>query len=109
MGGKGGGGGDYYAQPPDTSGYATPEEAKATLARTAPVDLSQYQESINAKKAAAEATAPKVTPAAPIGSGDKPIGDAVADAVLKPPDYWSTRGDLKPAPLKRSSVTTTQT
>lgn len=112
MGGKGGGGGNYYAQPPDTSGYGTPEEAKATLAKTAPLDLSGYQESINTRKAAAAATAPKVTATpspSPSGGGDTTTGGTIADAILKPPEYWSTRKDLQPASLKRSSITTTQT
>ena len=90
MGGKGGGGGNYYQQPADTSGYGTPEEAKLTLAKEKPIDMSDYQQSINVKKAAAEATAK----AALAKSTAEPeniktdTGDAMANAVVKPPLYW---------------------
>jgi hypothetical protein len=108
MGGKGGGGGNYYAQPEDTSGYGTPEEAKLTLAREAPLDLSQYQQSINVRKAAGEATAPD-TPATPDpGGGGTDTGTEIADAILKPPEYWSKQA-LKPSALNKSRVVTTQT
>ena len=110
MGGKGGGGSNYYAQPADTSGYGTPEEAKATLAATAPLDLSGYQQSINTQKAAKDATAPTPIPSTPdTGSGGTDTGSTVADAVLKPPGYWTQPGSLQPAPLNKSSVKTTQT
>lgn len=111
MGGKGGGGGDYYAQPPDTSGYGTPEEAKVTLAKEAPLDLSQYQQTVNTQKAAADATAKEPIPSVtdPGGGGSTDTGSKFADALLKAPDYWSSQG-LKPSPVKRKDpVTTTQT
>jgi hypothetical protein len=112
MGGKGGGGGDYYAQPADTSGYGTPEEAKASLAREAPLDLSGYQQTINTKKAADLATAPDPsTPSTtPItGGGTDSTGGSMAAAVLKPPDYWSQGKGMKAAALNKNRVTTTQT
>jgi len=90
MGGKGGGGGNYYQQPPDTSGYGTPEEAKITLAKEKPIDMSDYQQTINVKKAAADATAK----AALDKSTEVPTniktdtGDAMANAIVKPPVYW---------------------
>ena len=90
MGGKGGGCGNYYQQPPDTSGYGTPEEAKLTLAKEKPVDMSDYQQTINVKKAAADATAK----AALDKSTEVPTniktdtGDAMANAIVKPPVYW---------------------
>jgi hypothetical protein len=111
MGGKGGGGGDYYAQPMDTSGYATPEQAKATLAATTPVDLSGYQQSIDTQKAAAAATAPTPVAATPNNdtAGSKNTGAALGDSVLAPPGYWNNRPDLQPSNLKKSSLQTTQT
>jgi hypothetical protein len=112
MGGKGGGGGDYYAQPADTSGYGTPEEAKATLASSAPLDLSGYQQSIDVQKAAADATAPAAadnTPAASSSDTSSTSGATLGSSVLTPPNYWSTRQDLQPAPVNKSSVKTTQT
>jgi hypothetical protein len=91
MGGKGGGGGDYYAQPPDTSGYGTPEEAKATLAKTAPLDMSNYQQTINVKKAAADATAKErlaQSTAPPATNIDTDTGDVLAKSIVQPPVYW---------------------
>ena len=112
MGGKGGGGGDYYAQPPDTSGYGTPEEAKATLAATAPLDLSGYQQSIDVQKAAGLATAPTIPDSSGTNndtsaSGGGSTGDLLSNA-LTPPAYWASRQDLQPAPLTKSSMQTTQ-
>jgi hypothetical protein len=108
MGGKGGGGGDYYAQPADTSGYGTPEEAKISLAKEAPLDMSKYQQTINVQKAAHDATAPDPIPSGitPPPSSDT-TGDKIADTI-KPPDYW-TNGGLKPKAANKSSMTTTQT
>lgn len=90
MGGKGGGGGNYYQQPADTSGYGTPEEAKITLAKEKPVDLSEYQQAINVKKAAADATAKEqlAKSVAPPTNIDTDTGDVLAKAVVKPPMYW---------------------
>jgi hypothetical protein len=111
MGGKGGGGGDYYAQPADTSGYGTPEEAKATLAATKPLDMTNYQQSIDVQKAAADATAPTVTDTGTAGNNDTSqsgnSGSTLGNSVLAPPNYWSTRQDLQPPPINRSSVKTT--
>jgi len=113
MGGKGGGGGsNYYQQPADTSGYGTPEEAAATLAKEKPLDLSNYQQTINVKKQAADATAkaqPIPGPATPL-----PItsGNILAEAVVKPPKYWDEqekKASLKPSPIGKSSAVTTQT
>ena len=111
MGGKGGGGGDYYAQPADTSGYGTPEAAKASLAKEAPLDLSKYQQTVNTQKAAAQATAKDpIPPVTGAGGSDKPsTGSSMGDAVLKPPEYWSQPQSLKPSPLNKSRVQTTQT
>jgi len=103
MGGKGGGGGNYYAQPPDTSGYGTPEEAKLTLAREAPLDLTGRQASINARRAAAEATAPKPIPK-PTPPGNPDTGGTIADAILKPPAYWSQPKTLTAAPLNQQRL-----
>ena len=90
MGGKGGGGGNYYQQPPDTSGYGTPEEAKITLAKTKPVDLSDYRQAINVKKAAADTTAKErlAQSTAPPQNIQTDLGGAVANAILKPPEFW---------------------
>jgi hypothetical protein len=109
MGGKGGGGGDYYAQPPDTSGYGTPEEAKITLAKEAPLDLSQYQQTVNTQKAAALATAPDPIPSVSGGSTPTDTGSQFADAVLKVPDYWKNQGLKATATKRKDPVTTTQT
>ena len=109
MGGKGGGGGDYYVQPADTSGYGTLEEAEATLAKQKPIDMSQYQQNINVKKAAASATAPEPPPV--VTSRTAPptdTGDTLARSVLKPPAYWANRRDLQPKKTK-GAVETTQT
>jgi len=57
MGGKGGGGQQYYQEPLDKSGNATLEEAQQTLAKKAPLDMTGYQSNINVKKAATDATA----------------------------------------------------
>ena len=113
MGGKGGGGGNYYQQPPDTSGYATPEEAKVTLAQQAPVDYSDYQANINAKKAAADATAkvkaPDITTLLPEGeSGTETTGDTAAKAVLNPPVFWAQYGQ-GPSPLFKGDIDPTTT
>jgi hypothetical protein len=112
MGGKGGGGGDYYAQPPDTSGYATADQATATLNATKPVDLSSYQQAIDVQKAAADATAPTPTATPAAATNDTSAsgsGSTLASSVLTPPGYWSNRQDLQPAPINKSSVKTTQT
>jgi hypothetical protein len=113
MGGKGGGGGDYYAQPADTSGYATADQATATLNATKPVDLSSYQQAIDVQKAAADATAPPA-PAQPAAasndtSGSGNTGASLGSSVLAAPNYWSNRQDLQPAPVNKSSVKTTAT
>lgn len=110
MGGKGGdGGGGLMTMPTDTSGYATPEQAKATLAKEAPLDLSQYQQTVNTERAAAQATANK--PIAPVSADTAPLADTgkkLADAVLAPPDYWKNQGQ-KPSPVKhRDPGSTTQ-
>lgn len=112
MGGKGGGGGsNYYAPPADTSGYATPEQAAATLAAQKPLDLSRYQQNIDVQKAAAAATAPTVAPTTPVV--DKQLSEKMADAVLKPPGYWTEQNReaaLKPRKLTGpGSGSTTQT
>jgi hypothetical protein len=114
MGGKGGGGSDYYQQPADTSGYGTPDEAKATLAATAPLDLSGYQQSIDVQKAANLATAPDISVAqgsnndtSTSGTSDT-AGTSLASSVLAPPSYWSNPG-MQPTPLTRSSAQTTNT
>lgn len=113
MGGKGGGGGNYYQQPADTSGYGTPEEAKATLAAQSPLDMSKYQQTIDVQKAANLATAPDVSNTqGGSGTGDgttQDFGSQLASSVLTPPNYWSNRGDLAPSSLKKSSIQTTQT
>ena len=111
MGGKGGGGGNYYQQPPDTSGYATPEEAKITLAKEAPVDYDEYQQRINVKKAAADATAkkPDITTQLPEGeSGTETTGDTAAKAVLAPPVFWAEYGQ-GPSPLFKGDIDPTTT
>jgi hypothetical protein len=112
MGGKGGGGGsNYYMPPPDTSGYATPEEAALTLAREKPLDMSKYQQAIDVQKAAAAATAPQVAPTAV--PQDVTLSEKLADAVLKPPEYWALQdrqAALKPRKLTGpGSGQTTQT
>jgi hypothetical protein len=111
MGGKGGGGGgNYYQEPPNKSGYATEEEAKATLAKQAPLDLDSYQSGINAKKAAADATAP---PTVDTSTPDTSLSTAMADSILKPPNYWgdATKVGTKPrtSAASGSGMTTTQT
>lgn len=109
MGGKGGGGSSYYELPPDTSGYGTPEEAKATLARETPIDLSGYQQTVNVKKAAAAATAPTPIPVVTAegtsntSTTDDDTGTAVAKAILKPPAYWDQLGQ-EPSKLKRRNA-----
>ncbi len=111
MGGKGGGGGGggYYVQPPSTTGYGSLEEAKATLAKEAPLDLSTYQSNINAKRAAAEATAPAVEPT-PV-EPDVQLGEKLAQSVLPEPKYWEEQRAataLKPRKLgPHGSITTT--
>jgi hypothetical protein len=113
MGGKGGGGGNYYQEPPDKSGYATEEEAKATLAKQQPLDLDSYQSGINAKKAAADATAP--TPTEDTSTPDTSLSTQLADSILKPPNYWdsATKVSAKPRTTAGSgsamTVTDTQT
>ena len=112
MGGKGGGGGDYYQQPPDTSGYGTPEEARASLARETPLDMSQYQQTINVQRAAADATAPEPPPVVSTGTPTtSPLGtgESLANAVLKPPEYWKGAGMQPRKATDQSSVVTTQT
>jgi hypothetical protein len=117
MGGKGGGGGNYYQQPPDTSGYATPEEAKVSLAREAPIDYSKYQENINVKKAAADATAkakaPDITTQLQEGvSGtsttEDGAGGTAAKAVLAAPSFWADYGQ-GPSPLFKGPIDPTTT
>jgi hypothetical protein len=109
MGGKGGGGGDVMYQPPDTSGYATPEEAAATLAAQAPLDLSGMQQSIDVQKAAAAATAPTPTGTTETSQGGSTdTGNTLAQSVLAPPQYWQT-ATIQPASVNRSSGVTTQT
>ena len=110
MGGKGGGDPGFYNQPADTSGYGTPDEAAATLAAQAPLDLSGYQQSIDVNKAATGATAPATT-SGTTGDGSSPSdtpATSLASSVLKPPDYWNNAG-LQPAALNKSSAKTTQT
>ena len=103
MGGKGGGGGNYYNPPPDTSGYGTPEEAKKTLAKEAPIDYSKYQQAINVKKAAAAATAPPPGPATSLPADptdtSETTGDVAAKSMLKPPDFWAQMGLTTTPPL----------
>ena len=112
MGGKGGGGGNYYQEPPDTSGYSTEEEAKATLAKQAPLDLDAYQSGINAKKAAADATA---TASEDTSTPDTSLSTGLADSILKPPDYWGDKTKVGTRPRTRATsgsamtVTDTQT
>lgn len=114
MGGKGGGGGNYYQQPPDTSGYGTPEEAKLTLANEKPLDMSNYQQTINVKKQAADATAKERPPpggAVPVNI-DTDTGNQLAEAIVKPPEYWAEQermAALRPRAIGKSSGTTTQT
>jgi hypothetical protein len=113
MGGKGGGGQQYYNPPPDTSGYGTPEEAKRTLALEAPIDYSKYQQNINVKKAARDATAkpPPVTSLPEGESNTETTGDTAAKAVLAPPSFWAEYGQ-GPSPLFKGPIdpatTTTQ-
>src|SRR5215468_5255765 len=110
MGGKGGGGGNFYQVPPDTSGYATPEEAAATLAKQAPLDLSKYQQAIDVNKAAQGATAPTVqTPTTTGSSGTTDTGSTAAAAVLAPPLYWNNNQTLQPSSLAKDKTVTTQT
>ena len=110
MGGKGGGGGDYYQQPPDTSGYGTPEEAAKTLAKEKPIDMSQYQQTINTQRAAAAATAPDPVPT--VSSGTQPVsttGNNLANAVLRPPEYWQGAGLQPRSAIRSNALQTTQT
>lgn len=110
MGGKGGDGGSYYAQPPDTSGYGTLDEATKTLANTAPVDLSGYQQSINTQRAAADATAPQAQSTPPSSTAPNTgAGSALGSSVLAPPGYWSNPGPQPPPVNKSNSIKTTQT
>lgn len=99
MGGKGGGGSNYYQQPADTSGYGTPEEAKKSLAAEAPIDYSQYQQNINVKKAAADATAKATAEQLanagqqiPEGESGTDTGGEIAKAIVKPPQLWNLYG-----------------
>lgn len=107
MGGKGKSSGNYYQEPPDKSGYGTLDEAEKTLAATKPIDMSGYQETINVKKAAADATAKKPTPPAevpPPAEGDSSTtiedgaGETAKKAVLSPPTFWAQYGQA-PSPL----------
>jgi hypothetical protein len=111
MGGKGGGGGNYYQEPPDKSGYATEEEARQTLAKQQPLDVDAYQSGINAKKAAADATAP--TPTEDTSTPDTTLSTQLADSILKPPSYWgdATKVGTKPRTSagSGSGMTVTQT
>jgi len=108
MGGKGGGGQQYYQEPLDTSGNATLEEAEKTLAAKKPLDMSGYQENINVKKAAADATAKpentatpdKTTLPAEAVSGTETTkdstGNIVAKAIMTPPGFWADYGKQSP-------------
>lgn len=107
MGGKGKSSGNYYQEPPDKSGYGTLDEAEKTLAATKPIDMSGYQENINVKKAAADATAKKpVIPAAeqlPQEGESSTVtedgaGETAKKAVLSPPTFWAQYGQA-PQPL----------
>ena len=105
MGGKGKSGGNYYNQPPNTSGLSTLEEAERTLAATKPVDMSGYQQNINVKKAAADATAKTEDTSTPDNSlptestsGTSTTGDVAAKAVLTPPGFWADYGTQAKAP-----------
>jgi hypothetical protein len=102
MGGKGGGGQQYYQEPLDKSGNATLEEAQQTLAKKAPLDMSGYQSNINVKKAASDATAKPAedtskpdsttTPAEGVSGTETTkdsTGNIVAKSVLTPPGYWA--------------------
>ena len=120
MGGKGGGGQQYYQEPLDRSGNATLEEAEKTLAAKKPLDMSGYQQSVDVKKAASDATAKpadtvnKATNQQPAEgvSGtettpDQSTGALAGKAVLQPPGFWTGYG--KPGvPLVDPATTTTQ-
>jgi len=106
MGGKGGGGGSNYYQAPVSSEWGSPEAAAATLARTAPIDMSNYQQTINARKAAAAATAPQVEETV---APDMPINEVPPQANTPPPGYWTEQNRLtalKPRPLGPHADTT---
>jgi len=104
MGGKGGGGQQYYVPPPNTSGNATLEEAEKTLAATKPLDMSGYQQNIDVKKAAADATAPKTEDTSKpdnslptestsgTSTTTEGTGDVIKRAVLTPPGFWADYG-----------------
>jgi len=108
MGGKGGGGQQYYQEPLDKSGNATLEEAQQTLAKKAPLDMTGYQSNINVKKAAADATAKpedtstpdKTTLPAEAVSGTETTkdstGNIVAKAIMTPPGFWADYGKQSP-------------
>jgi hypothetical protein len=110
MGGKGGGG-NPMPEPVDTSGYATPEQAAATLAAQAPLDLSGMQQSIDVQKAAAAATAPPVIPTVDPNQGASTgdTGNVAASSVLAPPQYWSANTLQPQAATDKGSAKTTQT
>jgi hypothetical protein len=106
MGGKGGGGGNYYNPPPDTSGNATLEDAEKTLAATKPLDMSGMQQTIDVKKAAADATA---KPADTVKAAEDQAGESksgtettkdtselMKQAVLTPPGFWKDYGQQAP-------------
>ncbi|MEY9184693.1 hypothetical protein ABIG06_006241 [Bradyrhizobium sp. USDA 326] len=96
MGGKGGGDSApmMYQQQQEVVGHADP------------IDLTAKQEYINAKKAAADATAkdpqpPTDTPTQ--GDDAKTPGDTMANTVLAPPTYWFNRpvSTLQARPLSK--------
>jgi hypothetical protein len=110
MGGKGGGGDSGMMMMPTSGGYDTPEQARATLAAQAPLDLAQYQQTVDVQKAAREATAPPAiqqpTPK------DVPISTTLADTILKPPGYWAAQdaaAAARPRPVGPHRVPTTST
>src|SRR5262249_25327376 len=113
MGGKGGGDAPPVQASPDTSGYATPEQATATLASQAPLDLSGMQQAIDVSKAAAANTAaqgytppPSATDNSGSGSG---AGNTLASSVLAPPNYWFSPTSQTASPTKSTAMKTTAT
>jgi len=109
MGGKGGGGQQYYQEPLDKSGNATLEEAQQTLAKKAPLDMTGYQSNINVKKAASDATAKKpedtstpdktALPTEAVSGTETTkdsTGNIVAKSVLTPPGFWADYNQQAP-------------
>jgi len=119
MGGKGGGGRDYYQEPPDKSGYGTLSEAEQTLKNTQPINMEGYQQNINVKKAAADATAKKPTLPAeqtPVAEGEsgtttteEGAGETAKKAVLTPPTFWEGYGQGPASLFKNNTDSTTNT